>query len=150
MITRLPVRHRQSYLTSSQSMSCPISKLLVRLPAMNEDCRNSIKLRISQKQQKLTKLRINLAQTCRQDIRSRATLSEAIIQTRGALRELKILLARTPTDQYKLEPAGRFVIHSCPSPPTHTPIEMIDLTDSTNNQEVEIIGFIPGNNSPSP
>ena len=100
---------------------------------MNEDCRNSIKLRIIQKQQKLTKLRLNLAQTCRHDIRTRATLSEAIIQIRGALRELKILLARTPTDQYKLEPAGRFVIHSCPPLPTHTPIETIDLTDSTNN-----------------
>ena len=123
-------------------MSCPIANLLVRLPPMNEDCRNSVILRIIQKQNKLNKLRINLAQTCRQDVGSRAALSEAILLTRGAIRELKLLLARTQSEQYKLQPAGPFVVHSCPT----RPIE-IDLTDS--NQEIEIIGYRPGNNSSS-
>ena len=130
-------------------MSCPISRLLVRLPAMNEDFRNSIKLRIIHKQQKLAKLRLSLSQTCQHDTKNRANLSEAIILVKGAIRELKIMLARTPHDQYKLEWAGKYVIHSCLPRPINTAIETIDLTDSANNPEVEIIEDTPGRSSPS-
>ena len=123
-------------------MSCPIANMWVRLPLMNEECRNSLIIRLIQKRNKLNKLRLSLAQTSRQDVGSRASLSEAIILTCGSICELKLLLARTQSEQYKLQPAGPYVVHSCPN----RPIE-IDLTDS--NQEIEIIGYKIGNNSPS-
>ena len=117
---------------------------------MNEDFRNTIKLRIINKQQKLAKLRLSLSQTCHHDTKNRANLSEAIILVKGTIRELKILLARTPRGQYKLDWAGKHVIHSCWSTcPNNTAVETIDLTGSANNLEVEIIEDTPGRISPS-
>ena len=111
---------------------------------MNEEVRNSLIIRLIQKRNKLNKLRLSLAQTSRQDVVSRASLSEAISVIRGSIRELKILLTWTQSGQYILQPVGPYVVHSCPNRPTD--IE-IDLTDS--DQEIQIIGHKIRNNSPS-
>ena len=120
-------------------MSCPISGLLVCLPTINEDFRNDIKCRIITKQQKLAKLRLSLSQTCHHDTKNRANLSEAIILEKGGIKELKILLARTPRGQYKLDWAGKHVIHSCWTARTNNiEVETIDLTGSVNNSDDEV------------